>query len=62
MIAPRDIAALLNTVAVPVEAIAVLTAMAITGRTLGDQGAEVILAVMGGQVAGTVAYLAQGPK
>lgn len=55
--APRDIAALINTTAVPVEVIAILVALAVTGRTLGDQGAEVIVAVMGGQVAATVGYL-----
>lgn len=56
---PRDIAALINTVAVPIEVIAILVALAMTGRTLNDQGADVIIAVLGGQVAATVGYLAQ---
>lgn len=62
MIAPRDMAALMNTVAIPVEVIAILTALAITGRTLGEQGAEVIVAIMGGQVAATVTYLSRGAE
>lgn len=60
MMTPRDIAALVNTASVPIEVIAILVALAVTGRTLSDQGAEVILAVMGGQVAATVGYLVQG--
>lgn len=62
MIAPRDMAALMNTAAIPIEVIAILTALAITGRTLGEQGAEVIVAIMGGQVAATVGYLMQRPE
>lgn len=59
MIPPRDIAALLNTAAVPIEVIAILTTLALTGKTLNEQGADVIIAVLGGQVAATVGYIAQ---
>lgn len=55
----RDIAALINTISVPIEIIAILIALAITGRSLGEQGAEVLLAVLGGQVAATVSYLSR---
>jgi hypothetical protein len=60
--APRDIAALMNTAAIPIESIAILMAIAMTGRTLGEQGAEVIVAVLGGQVAAMVSYLSQRPS
>lgn len=58
-VSARDLAALVNTAAIPIEAIAILVAIAMTGRTLNEQGAEVIIAVLGGQVAATVGYLAQ---
>lgn len=59
LIPPKDLVALINTVAVPLEIITILAVLGYTGRTLGEQGAEVILAVIGGQVAATVAYLAR---
>lgn len=56
---PRDIAALINTAAVPVEALAIMVMLAFTGRTLNEHGVDVIMFVLGGQVAATVGYLAQ---
>ncbi len=54
----RDLVAIVNAIAVPVEVVSILVALAVTGRTLADQGAEVIGIVLGGQVAVTAAFVA----